>query len=245
MTGLANQLDTHCHVDQYGDPVALAAKLEAGGPRAICVSLCPSDWQRNRDRFADAERIFPAVGLIPQEIDTYGAQIPDLLAGIAETRFIGEVGLDYVTDDLDNRRRQRRLLNSILETAACYGDRILTIHSRRAADDVVAAIGADFPGRAILHWYSGALAHIENAPDSTWFSINTAMATSRSGRKIIAATPAERLLLETDGPYVHVGDRPATPFDLHLVIERIAAIRNWPIEEARAQLADNARKLLS
>src|SRR5262245_48973135 len=80
---------------------------------------------------------------------------------LEQTRFVGEIGLDYVTQDQAERRLQRDLFARILERCAETGDKILTVHSRRSARDVIAAVGDRFPGTVILHWFSGTTAELD------------------------------------------------------------------------------------
>jgi TatD DNase family protein len=63
------------------------------------------------------------------------------VAHLAETRFVGEIGLDYVTSDRELRRRQREVFSQILARCAEHRDKVLTVHSRRSASDVIAATG--------------------------------------------------------------------------------------------------------
>jgi len=76
---------------------------------------------------------------------------------LGETRYIGEVGLDFTTKDQRERALQSKVFGSILEHCASFKDKVLTIHSRRAAAEVVNLVGEKYPGTTILHWFSGSL----------------------------------------------------------------------------------------
>jgi TatD DNase family protein len=86
-------------------------------------------------------------------------------------------------------------------------DRVLSVHSRGAEAETIAAL-TDAGVTAILHWYSGALKHAERALEAgLYFSVNAAMLRTHKGSRLIRALPRERVLTETDGPYVAHGAR--------------------------------------
>jgi len=117
-------------------------------------------------------------------VGTRHRELPLLEELLGETRYVGEAGLDYVTRDPAERARQRQVFATILNCCASHGDKVLTIHSRRAADEVVAMLGADFPGTAILHWFSGSSKTLAKAvAQGCFFSINPAMLESTGGRR--------------------------------------------------------------
>ena len=75
--------------------------------------------------------------------------------------------------------------------------------SHGGAAKVVAMIGKANPGIAILHWFSGPMRDLQRAIDTgCWFSVNPAMIRSQTGRSLIAAMPRERVVTESDGPFV-------------------------------------------
>jgi TatD DNase family protein len=120
-----------------------------------------------------------------------------------ETRFIGEIGLDYVTNEPENRERQQQVFHEILKNCKKSGDKVLSIHSRRSASDVISILGNRFSGTAILHWFSGTVRELDQAIRfGFFFSINPAMAESKSGQILIRRIPQESVLTETDAPFV-------------------------------------------
>jgi TatD DNase family protein len=160
-----------------------------------------------------------------------------------ETRYVGEIGLDYVTPDKQERRRQQEVFAKILENCAACGDKVLTVHSRRSATDVIAAIGDHFPGRVILHWFSGSAKDLRTAISyGIYFSVNPAMIRSKNGQARIAEMPKDRVLTETDGPFVKVGKEPARPPQVADALVYLAAV--WQVfpDEARSIVANNLER---
>jgi TatD DNase family protein len=232
-------VDTHCHLNLYPDAPAQVAEFARAGTEVVAVTTSPEQFAATRALCLGAESVHPALGLIPQNIRRLAGQLPHLLRLLPDTRFVGEIGLDYVTQDPDERALQRRVFGRILEASSECGDRILSIHSRRASADTLAML-RDFRGSAICHWFSGSVAEVE-AADHVWFSINTAMVRSRRARALIAAMNPARILTETDGPFVTLGDRPTTPRDIQLVHEYLARQWGCDIAESASRVRDNYR----
>ncbi len=225
-------IDTHCHLNLYPDPDALAARVAGDRMTVNLVTNTPDDYVQCKTRFAKPCAIRPSLGMIPQHIQELAGCIDHYCELLRDTRYIGEIGLDYVTECEDERRLQRKILERILAECANQGDKIISIHSRRAADDVLAMVGRDFPGTIILHWFSGSEASLNRACDTICFSINTAMVRSRRGKVLIRAMNPDRILTETDGPFIHIGERAAEPRDLRLVIDFLA--REWQCSQIDA-----------
>ncbi len=229
--------DTHCHLDLYPDHETVIEETERAGVDTIAVTNAPSVFRACVSLTRGCRFVHPAVGLHPElASERYGELrlLPDLLA---ETRFVGEVGLDFRTRDEGERTLQRKAFREILDRCADYGDKILTVHSRRSAEEVIDMIGPKYPGSVILHWFSGTHSALRRAASyGFYFSINPAMLASGSGRRTASAVPPERLLVETDGPFVAVGGRPARPRDVQHVVEGLAGL-------LRVDVADLARRL--
>jgi TatD DNase family protein len=99
---------------------------------------------------------------------------------------------------------------------------------------------------AVFHWYSGPIGVLRQAiSDGHYFSVNSAMLNSDGGRRIISAVPPDRLLTETDGPFVTIAGRPAEPSDIGLVEEGVARIWKVAPSEVRSRVAQNFRSVVS
>lgn len=231
-------VDTHCHLQRY--PVAKDVWTEAQTPGAVvdihAVTCSLAEYREARIQFADWTGVRCSLGMLPQDILQIADTLDEWLEHLPTTRLVGEIGLDYVTKDEDERALQRRVFERILNACAAFGDKVLTIHSRRAAEDVLDRI-AGFPGTAIMHWYSGPIEPAaEAASNGVFFSFNPAMM-SRSCRRLLEAIPPERVLLETDGPFVHFSDRAARPSDLRHVVNWLGQAWGVPAEEAAKRVA--------
>ncbi|RIH83355.1 putative metal-dependent hydrolase YjjV [Calidithermus terrae] len=241
---MARLHDTHCHVDLYPDPGEVIAATELAGVYTVAVTNVPSVFPRCKELLSGRRFLRPALGLHPELAREYHTELGLFAALLEETRYVGEVGLDFTTRDPAERRLQREVFGRVLELAAGRG-KILTVHSRRAAQDVVEMVGPAYPGRVILHWYSGPLGVLERAlANGLYVSVNPAMLRSQRGQEVIRSIPLGRMLLETDGPFVRSGAGPAQPRDLAAVVEGVADLLGLEaIRVGRAAHA-NFRQLL-
>ncbi|HVS69822.1 MAG TPA: Qat anti-phage system TatD family nuclease QatD [Phycisphaerae bacterium] len=238
-------VDTHCHVDLFPDPAAVVAACERARVYTIAVTNAPFVFKNTQELAATSTFVRPAAGLHPELVESHGEQIESLLDLLTQTRYVGEVGLDYVVKNDRLHERQRELFQRIISRCAKLGNKILTIHSRRAAKDVIAIIGENFPGRIILHWFSGSVKEAEDAlAAGFYFSINVAMVRAASGRKIISLLPKDRVLTESDGPFVKENGEGALPTSVERVVESLSEIWKIGPEDCGALVFNNFRRLL-
>jgi TatD DNase family protein len=227
-------VDAHCHLDLYADPIEAIRHTDSGGVWTIAVTNTPSVFRTLVELVARAKRVHAALGLHPQLASRRASELPLFRELLPETRYVGEVGLDHTTSREDDRRVQRRVFDAVLGWCDEAGDKILTVHSRRAAEDVVDAVGSRFRGVWILHWYSGSRRTLERAlANGAYVSVNPAMVRSVRGRALLAAVPSERTLTETDGPFASVEGAPARPVDAVLAVRGLAAL--WRVTPEAAQ----------
>lgn len=247
MTGvIAALVDAHCHFDLFRNPREILEEAERGHIYSIAVTNIPSVFEPMKRLASGLKYVNPALGLHPELALQRSAELPLFAQLISSTDYVGEVGLDYkVAVRPTERSEQRSIFERILRHCNEASGRILTVHSRRAEADVVSAIVEHRPGPFILHWYSGTLKTLHTAvANGAYFSINIAMTRSERGRRIIQEIPRERVLTESDGPFVKLKNRPASPQSVDAVVEKLAAF--WGAEpfETAAQVLTNFRKLL-
>jgi TatD DNase family protein len=230
--------DAHCHIDLYRSYREELAAIAQARVRTIAVTNTPSVFDAMERLAAGNSFVYPAVGLHPELVPERAHELPLLLERLERVRFVGEIGLDFASATAD-RKAQTRILERILAECATRPGRILSLHSRNAAAEVVRLVGPGFPGVAILHWFSGPLKVLEKAvAHGFYFSINPAMTRSDRGRAILAALPRNRLLTESDGPFVDMEGAPARPTDVKLVTSYLAS--HWGISPSEAEAVVDA-----
>lgn len=233
-------VDAHCHVDLFPSPADLVAEADAERVLTIAVTNAPFVFDHTRELARRSAFVHPALGLHPELVQSHGGELGKLCERLKEVRFVGEVGLDYGTTDRALRAQQRRVFETVLEACARAGSKVLTVHSRRAASDVVQAIGRGFPGGIILHWFTGTVRELERAAAAgAYFSVNAAMFESKNGRSLIAAMPRDRVLTESDGPFVRRAGHPASPRNMRLVVDALARQWQLPSDDAARTIRGN------
>jgi TatD DNase family protein len=221
-------VDAHCHVDLFPKPAVIVEIAESKRIHTIAVTNAPFVYPHTATMAQGRRYLKPALGLHPELVATHGSQVSQIVESIRNVKFVGEVGLDYTTSDPTLRANQRKVFNEILEECASQGGKVLTVHSRKAGSDVIAAIGQGFPGKVILHWFTGSARELERAlASSFYFSVNAAMLRSKSGRALVDAMPPDRVLTESDGPFVQSNGAPDSPSRVQDVVVLLAA--RWQI----------------
>lgn len=241
----APAVDLHCHLDLYPDAALAAKKCGESGAYVLSVTTTPKAW-RGTVRLAQGhDRIRTALGLHPQIAHERIGELALFDALLPETRYVGEVGLDGSPECKPHWREQVRVFDHVLASAAQAGGRIITIHSRRAATDVLDAL-ARHPdaGVPILHWFSGTKAELLRAIDmGCWFSVGPAMLLGKRGRDLASVMPRGRVLTETDGPFAAVGGQPLRPGEVGRAQDVLAACWNVDALEAASTVLASFRTL--
>lgn len=233
-------IDTHCHLDLYPNPQNIVQEINRTGIHVVAVTNAPFVFQSSVTLAGNSALIHPAIGLHPELVKLHGDQLPMLLDLLKVNRFIGEIGLDYCTKVEFERKQQRKVFESILLKCSDYGNKFISIHSRRASGDVITMIGAGFRSTVVLHWFSGTVKQVETASNNgLYFSINPAMILSDSGKRLIAAMNPSRILTETDGPFININEKASQPQDVNIVVKYLANLWHKSEDEVLKKIYDN------
>ena len=232
-------VDTHCHVHHYPEPLQVAEEIQRTGMNVHCVTVKPSEFQDCQKLLQNFENIIPCLGLFPLNVKEEYKNLKYFLEELKNTPYIGEIGLDYSISDEAELKLQREVFSTIIRECNSLGGKILSIHSRRSAEDVLKTIGQNFNGTAIMHWFSGEEKLVTNTPENVFFSINTAMLKSRQGKKVLRALRPEQVLTETDGPYVQINQKPAFPSNIINVVNALSCLWNKSIEDTMEIISKN------
>ena len=255
-------IDTHAHLDfrQFDDDrnAVLDRAWQAGLTAVITIGI---DLKTSRAAVALAEaheRVFATVGFHPHDAKTADdAALVELrdLARHSRVVAIGEMGLDFYRDR-SPRDVQRRVFRRQLQIAAELGKPVV-VHDREAHADTleilrqwIAESQTTFSEyRGVLHCFSGNLALAQAVIELGFFIGVDGPITYRNARKlpdIVKALPLDRLLVETDAPFLtphpHRGQR-NEPAYVRLVAEKIADTKNLPLEEVAQATMANAKAL--
>jgi TatD DNase family protein len=245
----ARGFDFHCHVDLLPDPAAAIASCDEHQIVTLAVTTTPKAYPQNRRWTAESQYVHAAVGLHPELAGERHDEIALLETLIEETPFIGEVGLDGSPGHRKSWLAQTEVFLRALLGAQRLGGRVVSIHSRRAAREVLNCISEQTtPDRVlpILHWFSDSLSIARQAVSlGCYFSVNQRMFAHASGIALLRGLPTDRLLSETDAPFTSEGKRSGEPLDVTAIASELASLRGDDIDVIRSILAQNASRVFA
>lgn len=238
-------IDFHCHIDLFPDPRRLIAECERVGIDVLSVTTTPSAWEGTRALAANSKVIRTALGLHPELAHERHRELPLFDRLLADTHYVGEIGLDHSPGSERNWAIQSTVLRHILQSCQDAGGRIMSLHSRRAAREVLDLL-EQFPqaGTPVLHWMSSSVSDLTRAIAlGCWFSVGPSMLASKKGRALAARMPRDRVLTESDGPFAIINGQRATPFDTRLSLPPLAELWGETLESVEQQLHNNLVRL--
>jgi TatD DNase family protein len=253
-------IDNHCHLDiedgeSWLDPAsALELAAGVGVDRIVQIGcdLAGAAWAvRTAEEYG---AIVAGVALHPNEaprlaeaggLDAGLGQIERLASSSPRVRAIGETGLDYFRTGTDGREAQQRSFAAHIDLANRLG-KTLVIHDRDAHDDVLAMLeehGA--PARTVLHCFSGDAEFARRCLDRGAYLSFAGTVTFKNAqylRDALAVAPLDRILVETDAPFLtpmpHRG-RPNASYLIPLTVRAMAAVRHEDLDTLCAAIAAN------
>jgi len=239
-------IDLHCHLDLYPDPDCVLGRVIRENMYVLAVTTTPRAWQGTLKLVGRAPRVRVALGLHPQLVAERHDEVDLLCSLLAETRYVGEIGLDGSPQCRQSLALQQEALDHILAACAKVGGRIMSVHSRGATKAVLNALqSCPDAGTPVLHWFSGTLHDLQRAAAmGCWFSVGPAMLTTKKGLLLAERMPRDRVLTETDGPFAGRGGEPLAPWDVARAVRALATIWTMDPTAARRQIAANCRTLL-
>ena len=248
-------VDSHCHLadpafdDDRGEVVARAR--DAGAAALVCIGES-LDRARAARELALAQPGFAwfTAGIHPHDAAAFDPirDVPELDALLeAGAVAVGECGLDGHYDH-SPRPLQRRAFATQLELAREH-DRPVVVHTREAVDDTAAMIreAGEAGVRGVLHCHTGPMSLTETALAAGWYISFSGIVTFKKwgGDDLVRMVPADRLLVESDAPYlapVPNRSKRNEPAWVALTLARVASVRGISPEDAGALSEANARR---
>jgi len=247
-------VDSHCHLDrldlsQYDNNLDLAIKAAQGlgVGHFLCVCIDIDNFPAVLKIAERYQNVFASVGVHPTEIIPMEPSHEELakLAQHPKVIALGETGLDYYRDDSNKEIQQERLRNHI--RAAKEVKKPLIIHTRQAREDTIAILKeeqADTVG-GVMHCFTEDLTMAEKAMELNFYISFSGIVTFKNAtelQNIAKQIPLDRILIETDAPYlapVPYRGKPNQPAYVRYVAEYIANLREISFEELAAQTSKN------
>lgn len=240
------QFDVHAHLDLYKNRGDIINNAEQHKIYVISMTNLPELYEKYLREYPSLSHVRFALGLHPELVINHVNQLPLFLSLLSKARYIGEIGLDYSKTKSDaDKKLQQQIFEQIIDCCKrCSDPKILSIHSRNAANEAIDIIDR-YHGQVILHWLSDKNVKLNKAVDNGYyFSINRQMASYQSGQNLIRKMPIQRLLIESDAPFTKGNEASYAIEQLADIVIQLATIFGVSLDEMNNTLSDNFRRLL-
>lgn len=243
-------VDTHCHLFLLGDEPspAIEAARAVGVTTLVCPGIDPATSRRALELAESHRGVFATAGMHPHDASAFdaraGAEIEELLAD-PRVVGVGECGLDFFRMR-SPREDQERAFRAQVALARDAGTP-LVVHTRDAWPDILRLLDEGSAERVVLHCFSGDAAIARECVARGYhlsFAGNLTYPANDALRAAAAAVPLDRLLVETDSPFLapqRLRGRDNEPANVIDVIEELARVRNEPADAVRTATVDNAK----
>jgi TatD DNase family protein len=242
-------IDSHCHLNYLDDPQeAIGRAREAGVTACLCISVDEAGFSAVKSLASRHADIWATAGVHP---DAAEDNLEWIEAELAHERVVavGETGLDYLhADDASAQARQREAFALQLDLAIRH-DMPVVVHTRQAEKDTLDLLQAHRGVKGVLHCFTESWSMAKEALDQGFYVSISGIVTFKNAanvRDVAAKVPADRLLIETDSPWLApVPKRGKTnePAYVAHTAEFLAELRQTPVETLRQETADNFIRL--
>lgn len=249
-------IETHCHLDYLKErPLAETLKLSklAGVEKIITIAVSPENLDQVLEIAAKNRDIFCTQGIHPHDASKYNNEVESkIIANLSQQKVVavGEIGLDYHYDN-SPRQLQLEAFSRQLEIAINY-QKPVVIHTREAEEDTASVLNSLAPRLArkgVIHSFTST-PELAQAVLALGFHIGfngiITFKNAQNVRDIVELTPLDRILIETDSPFLapipHRGKENA-PFHLPFIAAKIAQIKNVSVDEVVRVTSENAKNL--
>jgi len=238
-------IDTHCHIDQYPSPEEIVRECEKRLLRVVAVTNLPSHFAIANDRLRGHKLLSAALGMHPLFASKGIRELAAFKRMSPYTNYIGEIGLDFSRQGMASKNIQERVFEEVL-SAVQDRPRFITLHSRGAEAAVLEGLRRHGIKAAVFHWFVGSAKDLENVfSDGHFVSINPAMLSSANGQRVIAQSPRERILIESDGPFTKIEGQVCKPISVALVYQTLATRWGVSFEIVADCIKSNYERIIS
>jgi len=244
-------VDTHCHLDfpqfDADRDAVIRRAVEAGVSCLVNIGSTLGSSGAACELAAKYSQVHAGVGVHPHEADGFNQDAEDQLRELAlrnKVVAIGETGLDFYRN-LSSEENQLAAFNRQIQLAKDL-KLPLVIHSRQAEEQVLGVLKTAMPVKAVIHCFSGDESFLGACLDMGFFisfTCNMTYKKAKGLRGIVKLTPLDRLMLETDAPYLSPegfrGKR-NEPMQVRLLAEAVSLIKEVSVEEIADKTTKNA-----
>ena len=250
-------IDTHSHIDMdnYKDRFeeVLKTAFEYGVEKIVIPGVEPSGFERILTLCEKYENIYGAVGIHPEEVNYFDENSEKLLKEYLKHEKIiavGEIGLDYYWDKSQTEKQKEIFEKQIL--IAKEAKKPVLVHDREAHQDTFEILKKTNAAEigVVMHCFSGSSEFAaECVKEGFYIALGgvTTFKNAKKAKEVAKTVPLDRLLLETDAPYmtpVPYRGKENQPAYVKFVAQEIANLRNISFEEVAKATTENAQRLL-
>jgi TatD DNase family protein len=244
-------IDVHCHLEheKFRNNKDIIQSFRKDLKAIITSSPHPKDFEYTLNLKKEFEGfVFACVGLHPEYIEEFSEETLDKFEEFVKSNkndivSIGEIGLDYFwIKDEKLREKQRWLFEKLIEFAKSV-NKPITVHIRDAYEDALKILESIDYQKVHLHMFGGHK-FLDKVISNEWkISVGPILLRSKTHKKIVKKLPLERIMLETDSPWIKIDGKESMPTDVKFVAEKIAEIKNVSLEEVERKTDENAISL--
>ena len=233
---MIKRIDAHCHLQDY-PPVErekLISELKARGfAKVVCAATTEQSWPSVAELARKyPNQIVPAFGIHPWYLNTVSKEWKKNLGAYLQefpSAWVGECGLDFLKAPAEGQQEIFEEQIALVEEL----ERPLVVHALKA-EAQLSALLPRLPERTILHSFGGSLPFLDRALKAgVYISLSAAVLRRKNGVEIIKAVPMERMLTETDAPYLSTYD------DFENLLVEISKIKQLSLEALSKQVCHN------
>lgn len=223
-------IDSHTHLDFFNENIHKAIE-EINKEKIITIanSMDIESYLINKKYGEKSKYIVPTFGIHPWKAHEFNGDLNELIPYIEESNLIGEIGLDFFwVEDTLTYEKQREIFYFMLNESI-KRNKVVTIHTKGAEEEIYKALHRNNYNKAIIHWYSGSLETLEKLINlGCYFTISVDIGYSELTEKILNMIPLDKLLVETDGPTAleWVNGEYAYPSYIKEVVRKISKLKN-------------------
>lgn len=207
---MTNLIDTHFHLDQYKNYNEIAARISELKQYTICVTNSPGVFHSCKKLIPETKYLKFAIGFHPLETGLDSNKLRDFLLLLDKTNYVGEIGLDFTKSAQIDRAVQIQIFDRIVAKCATT-NKLMTVHIRRAETEAIEIIKKHAPRKCIIHWFAGTEGQMDKLLElGCYFSVNSNMVVNKNSSKYLRI-PADRILVESDGPYTKISGKKYIP----------------------------------
>jgi TatD DNase family protein len=246
-------IDVHCHLEQKDydkdrDEVIDKCKKEL---KAVITCCChPEDFDLTLNLLKEYNNfVFATFSIHPEFIKEISEkEIEKFFERIEENKDfivgIGETGLDYIIEEENFREKQKELFKKFIELAKDL-KKPLVIHARKAFPDTIEILEKNGAKNVLMHFFTQKELLPKIIKNNWSISVNTTLLKSKKIKKIVRDLPIEKIMTETDSPWLGLRGKRNDPLSVKIVAKEIAKIKKISFDEISKITDENAKKFFN